>query len=380
MTAFLLAAPMATAAPREVIVHAARPGAVARPGEVTSGHEGSCTCGGPAALPAVWEIDDTEPSHLAAAKEVFDRWNAYVDVFRYSSGDGESGINGKNEVAFLDIATISRKYGINIDRSTFAVTFMTPLSAAGDFDACPRPPTAVCGTFTETDVIINSEFFLGWTTTEPPSFDQRAPALYQAALAHELGHTLGFHHNVNDVSVMNLYEDFAAQYISAADVAEARLAYPSRVRQVADLALYPFEFNALLTDYAATTPVEVSPSVVAPGGTIRVRHFQFENVGTESVSNVAIRFYLVRVGPGAAADSLVATLAFIGPFRPGSFWDDGGEGIAIALPGDIPPGTYSLRAVIAGGGAADGVAYNDAFVAPQQISVVAGGRHHAVRH
>ena len=337
------------------------------------GHSGSCTCGGPAVVPVQWEIEHADPAYVAAAKEVFDRWNACIDVFDARAGDGVIGPNGKNEVAFLDIATTSAKYGINMDRNTFAITYMTPLSAAGDFDACPKPPDAICGTFEETDVIVNSDFSRGFKASGPVDFSDRGPALYAATVAHELGHSLGFHHNVDNISVMDLYEDFAAQYIAAADTKEARAAYPSRVQRITDLALYPFYFDPLLTDYAATTPVEISPTSVVPGSTITVRNFGFENVGTESVRDVLIRFSL--------GSYEIGSVAFSGPLVAGAYWDDRRAGLPLTIPRDLPLGTYELTATISQvDGTSDAITYNNSWVAPQQIHVVSGNKRRSAAH
>ncbi len=350
-------------------------------GAFAQGHGGSCTCGGPAVVPVRWEIDHPDPAYAAAAKEAFERWNAYVDVFDARAGDGTMGANGKNEIAFLDIATASARYGINMDRSTFAITYMAPLSAAGDFDGCPRPPDAVCGTFDETDVIVNADFLRGWKPSGPPDFTDHGPALYAATACHELGHSLGFHHNVDNISVMNLYEDFAAQYIATADTQEARAAFPARVRRVADLALYPFYFDPALTDYAATTPVEVSPAAVLPGGSITIRNFGFENVGTEAFPDVSIRFYLSPSLPSGGPDILIGLLAFSGPAPAGAFWDDDRAGVTFVIPSATPAGTYSVRAAISDtSGAADSIAYNNGWIAPGQVAVVALGRRRAARH
>ncbi len=337
------------------------------------GHSGSCTCGGPPSVPVSWEIEHADPAYSASAQEVFDRWNSYVDVFNYRPGTGNLRPDGINEIGFLDIATTSARYGINMDRNTFAITFMSPLTAAGDFDACPKPPNAICGTFNETDVILNSDFSRGFKASGPVDFTDRGPALYAATAAHELGHSLGFHHNVNAISVMNLYEDFAAQYIAASDTQEARNAYPLRAQRVTDLAIYPFFFDSNATDYAATTPVEISSSAVTPGGAITIRNFGFENVGTEPVADVLVRFYL--------SDLLIGSLVFSGPVKPGAYWDDAQDGVTFTLPHDIAPGSYSLRAVITqGDGRSDTIAYNNTWIAPQQISVVSGIRRRAAPH
>jgi hypothetical protein len=339
------------------------------------GHSGSCTCGGFASLPIPWEIDHPDPDYAAAAAVELERWNQFIDAFDVRIGDGVAGPNGVNEIAFFDRATASAKYGINMDRNTFAVTYVTPISAAGGFDGCPVPPDTVCGTFAEADVIMNTEFVRGFTAFGPLDYADRGPALYGATAAHELGHALGFHHNVNNISVMNLYEDFAARYIAAADVAEARTAYASRAKSVTDLAAYPFSFDPALTDYAATEHVDVSPTRVAPGGTIVVKNFGFENVGTDAPPGVELRIMLSRNAIITLEDTEIASIGMSGPF-----WDDGGEGETIVLPLGLAKGTYYLGAVVTyGGDTIDPVTDNNSWIAPQRVTIGSAMRRRTVR-
>lgn len=337
---------------------------------VGQGHAGSCTCGSPARLSTQWEIEHTDSDYVFAAGEQFARWNAYVDMFSYGNGDGVSGPNGVNEILFLDRATAASKYGLNLGRDVFAVTYMAPLSASGEFDFCPTPPEAKCGTFAETDVVLNSDFVRGFKPGGPPDFEDRGPALYGATVAHELGHALGFHHNFQNLSVMNYYEDYAAQYIATADTQEARRAYPQQARTVTDLAAYPFYFDPALTDYAATTAVTVSPLSLAQGGVLTLRNFGLENVGSETVSSLQLRFYLSADATITTSDILAGTLLFTGPVPSGAFWDDGSAGRSFRLSSDVPPGTYFVGALVTdGAGGTDAISYNNGWVAPQQVTI-----------
>lgn len=346
------------------------------------GHEGSCTCGGIATPRVAWQIEHgAQPQYAAPAKAMFDLWNQYIDVFDAGAGDGTARPNGVDEILFASIAEASASYGITMDRITFAITMIRPMAAAGDFDACPKPPQASCGTFDETDVIMNADFLHGWRPSGAIDYSDTAPALYAATAVHELGHALGFHHNVGNVSVMNLYEDFAAQYIATADTQEARRAYPSQARAVVDLAIYPFSFDARFTDYAATTPVEVLTPQVVEGGAVTVRNFGLENVGSEAVTDAVVRFYLSRDAEVTGDDVLLGSLTFNGTVAAGAFWDDAGEGRTFAVPRDLPIGSYFLGALVTyGSGATDSIAYNNRFVAAQQVKVYARpSRRRAVR-
>lgn len=333
------------------------------------GHSGSCACGAPSTPIVTWEIDHPD-AYRGAAEAEFERWNQYIDIFRYAPGDDTMAPNGKNEIGFAGIARVRSLYGVNINRDTFGFAFITPEAAYGDFNACPRPPLASCGKFVETDVIMNSDFSRGFKAEGPIDFDDaRGPAFYGATAVHELGHTLGFHHNFVNQSVMNYYEDFAAQYIAASDVAAIGEAYPGRLKQVADAATYPFYFDADGYTYSATIPVSVPESATA-GEKLTVRAFGFENVGTLALRGVQMRLYLSRDAAITTSDRLLGTISFDEEVKPGAYWDDRRQGVTFDVPKDMPPAAYYVGAIVThDSGTADAVTYNNSWVAPQTVTI-----------
>jgi hypothetical protein len=340
------------------------------------GHGGGCVCGKSSSSRVAWEIDHPVAAHQAAASSVFALWNNYIDIFNPRAGNNIAGKNNTNEIFFFGINQVKQEYGFTIDATTFGFAPMTPLSAFGNppFNQCPMPAGTQCGIFTETDVVINAEFARGWTTQGPPDFDDdNGPAYYQATAAHELGHTLGLHHNFNNLSVMNYYEDFAAQYVALSDVMIARQHYPGNVRTVVDLATYPFYYNPAFQQYDAAYPVRVAPTSIQPGGRIQITNVTLENLSTSAQNSTVLRFYLSQDATITTSDIHIGNVTF-SAVPVNSFWDDGGKGIQIDLPPNVPPGTYYVGAmVLYNGTTADPIAYNNTWVAHEKLTVIGSG-------
>jgi hypothetical protein len=322
-------------------------------------HGDWCACGKHSTVPTVFEIDHTTSNWQNAASTSFARWDAYSDVFSWGIGDGASGINGKNEIAFFSASEANSEYGFNLDSFTFAVTYMNPKSAFCDpiFDECPMPAGTTCGNFTETDVILNSTFSRGWTTSAP-NFSDSGPANYVATAIHELGHTLGRHHDFNTLTTMNYYEDYAIIYLSLSDGRFARGFFPSQARSVTDVATYPFRFSG--TSYDGTTVASPSTTTVEKGNNFSLRNFTVENIGSTTLSNVNLKIYLSTNTVITTSDYQVGTVNF-SSFS--TWWDDDGTGRTFTVPESVPPDIYYIGAIIFyNTSTQDSITYNNTWV------------------
>lgn len=316
-------------------------------------HGAWCACGGHATLPVHFEIDHSATWRWAAVRE-FDKWNTYGNLFEWSQGDGSAGINGKNEVMFFAPSQSLDIYGIVMDSETYAVTYINPLSAFGapPFDACPPPAGTTCDFFTETDVILNSAFEHGWQTSTPHDLDT-GPASYGAALLHEVGHTLGLHHNFDNLSAMNDYEDLAAIYVSYSDSRAVRGHYPEAATTALDVATYPFRFAGF--QHHGITVASVAPTTVQAGGTFTLANFTVENIGSEALDDVELRIYLSVNETITTSDYLVGTLIWSSL---STWWDTIGR--QFSVPASVPPGTYYVGALATyHKGTPDAVSYNN---------------------
>jgi hypothetical protein len=324
-----------------------------------SQHGDWCACGKHSTVPTFFEIDHTTSGWQNAASTSFSRWDDYSDVFSWSIGDGVGGINSKNEIIFFSASTANSVYPFTIDNDTFGVTYINPQSAFGDpsFNACPAPAGTTCGYFTETDVIMNSTFSRGWTTSAP-NYSDTGPANYVATAIHELGHALGRHHDWDTLTTMNYYEDYAIIYLSRSDGRSAREYFLSQAKSIIDLATYPFRFSG--TSYSGTTVASPSPTTVQQGQQFLLRNFTVENIGSTTPSNVILKVYLSTDTTISTSDFLVGTLNW-SSFS--TWWDDGGTGINFTVPASVPTGTYYIGAIIFyNSSSQDSINYNNTWV------------------
>lgn len=334
--------------------------ALAERAAVAQFHGGGCACGRYQLSHPTWEIDHNTANFQNAAAAEFTKWHDRVDRWAWTVGDNFAGANSKNEILFFTVAQTFSQYGILIDSDVFGVAYLNPMSAFGAFNACPPPAGTTCGTFTETDVIMNFDFSRGWTTALP-NYSDTGPANYAATALHELGHTLGLHHNFGNLSTMNYFEDFAGRYLTVADAAIARLHYPSNLVTTTDMATYPFRYSGAGDGYTSTNVASVSPSTVAAGSTFTLHNFTVENPGSVNLSNVVLSIYLSTDSTITSSDHLVGTLGWA-TFSALGWWDTS-SGWTFTLPGSVPAGTYYIGAIVTyNNTAADGVTYNNSWV------------------
>ena len=325
-------------------------------------HAGGCACGRHQQQHPTWEIDHTNSSYRTAAEAEFDKWHRFVDRWGWTTGDGAASVNGKNEIIFFTPTTTFNVYGLSIDADTFGIAYLTPQSAFGNppFNGCPPPSGTTCGTFTETDVIMNANFTRGWTTQWPDFDDSNGPANYGATALHELGHTLGLHHNFSNLSTMNYFEDFAGIYLSRADAVIARLHYPSEQQTMTDLGTYPFRYSGSGNGYSSTTIASVSPTAVNQGASFALRDVTVENPGTTTLSNVRLSLYLSADTVVSTSDHLVGSLSW-STFSTGGWWDT--TSTSFTVPESIPAGTYYVGAIVTyNTSTQDNLTYNNSWI------------------
>jgi hypothetical protein len=347
-----------------------------------AGHTGSCTCGEWDNLPMAWVILHDELEYVAAAQAEFQHWNDVVTLFNAQVPTIPPAVppslgDGLNQIMMLN-AQEQVIYGLPLDEDTFGVAPSAPEEAFGDFNACPVPQGIDCSlNYTEADVLINEDFARGFTPTGPPDYDDdNGPAYYGATALHELGHTFGLHHNFDNLSTMNYYEDFAAQYLSRADAVAVREAYPSGARTMTDLATYPFYYDPAQEQYDGTQLVTINPTTIEAGSLATIDNVTVENVGTTDLTQVAMQIYLSSDQVITGSDILISQGAFDGTFAAGAVWDTAGGSrtISVQIPPTVPAGTYYWGGrIVYNSSQTDQITYNNTWVAPNQVTVSSDG-------
>ena len=335
-----------------------------------------CACGKMATVPSQWTIAGGG-AMFAATNAEFDRWNFYANVFgARTTGGSPMKENATNEIGFVSIADAHARYGFDLDPTYLGVTWHSPEPAFGYFDECPTPEDAACDEFAESDVLIISDAARGWTFDGPPPLEGSGPNYYAATALHELGHSLGLHHNFYTLSTMNYLHDFAARYLTLGDASAVRANYGAQTNAISDIAAYPFRHDGDCKR-SGIVVASASPQSVVPGATLTLRDFRVENVGTGAVANTALDVYLSDDATIESSDHWLGRLVWPS-FAEGSYWDNS-SGWDFTVPADTPSGTYYVGAIATVSSAEDAVTYNNRWIldASRRVTVT-GGRAAAV--
>lgn len=334
-----------------------------------------CSCGVPSQTPRQWQIRHTTPTFQDAANQAFNTWNLYADIMRTSVPGNPNAFalgNGQNELVFADFSDVEGLEGV------VGIALQQPSEAFGDFNECPKPSTATCGTFLESDVLINSE--INWYAGPVPTNDNQLDyGYYMSTAIHEIGHTTGFHHSFKNLSTMNYYQDYAGQYVSRADVLGLRAQFPSQTRQVSDLGTYPFSYSADRqigsAGIPAVIPANVSPSSIAAGGKFVVKNWTMENLGNNPSTGARLRFYLSLDTNITTSDIPVGGFEFTSGAL--TTWSEDYTGTEFTLPAGVPAGSYYFGAIagtVSGSTiTTDSITYNNTWYLPARVTIGGGG-------
>ena len=362
-----------------------------------SGHPGNegCWCGFQTNVVRNYVIRGvgSDASEKEAAADMLREWNRYVNLFNVSVDSSSSlgSQNGVNEVnVFISNAESVSRYGIELESSVFGVAVMFPDASFGQFNQCKDFDPAGCGSFNETDVVVNAAFPTGWTGDwYATGNDSRGgTAMVQATVLHEVGHTLGLHHVFdlvsgagygNSLSTMNYLNDDVGKYVTRIDSKTVRAEYPGAARPLVDVGIFPFVYGNKQYD---STYASASTTSLLPGEGLTVSNWLVQNLGNQSTGSLRITFYLVPTGgrkypqPGDLA---------IGNVDFSSGLDVDGEremnGTPLVVPASAPRGDYWLGAIAFAGGQEDstyqtGKPNNNRFLvghdAPTVIRVLQG--------
>lgn len=352
----------------------------------------SCSCGLPTPMPTPWVIRHPSSGFQNAASDAFSLWNLYLNNVTQPSSNGtgqltpEQVLDGTRDIGFFDFQAVEPDTPLTL----LGLTPSAPEGAFGTFNQCPAPANAGCGALTDADVLMSAAILNAdaWSLDRPEYINDAPTVFYTAVASHEIGHSLGMHHNFHNISIMNYYQDFAQQYLARADVLEARSHFPGRVIQLTDLAAYPFRYDQnqqpqtpndgsveTSRGEAAISIANAAP-IVVPEGPIQIKEWTIENLGTSSVSNARMRFYLSTDRTITSSDYYLGGLVF-GTLNT---WSDSSiacgsvnNDCTFTVPASIPLGNYYLGGLIVFGDSAnpnaDAITYNNTWSLPDQIIV-----------
>ena len=296
-----------------------------------------------------------------AARDQLNYWNQYVSIFSTTNINAGAGApnNGINEInTFLSSQEQLDNYGFILGTDVLGMAVIRLDAAFGTFDECRDFISGQGDTFTEIDVIMNSDFWGTWTIDPNDSYNN---SLIQATSLHEIGHTLGLHHifslpSNDSFSVMNYNSHHDARYfVTRMDANTLRSHHPDRVQSVLDVGIFPFIYG---NSKHGQTYASVSPTTVSIGDDIDISNFLIQNIGNQTASNVLITFYLSTDTIISTSDYLLTTMSF--PSLPVNTEYD--LNFYTILPDGIPVGNYYIGAIVTANGAEDSIGINNKFI------------------
>lgn len=343
--------------------------AAAEPGSASAGYpdrEG-CWCGYQTPVPRSFVVRGTgsDAAQKEAAADMLREWNRFVNLFDVSvdSTPTLGSQNGVNEVNVFITKTESKaRYGIELDFATFGMAVIYPSASYGHVPECKQFDPAGCGAFTETDVVINADFFRGWTGNwfSKGSDLGGGAALIQSTVLHEVGHTLGLHHVFdvpegagagNSLSVMNYMNDDAGKFVRRIDSKTVRAEYPGASRSFVDMAVSPLVYG---NESYGHTYASLSKPSVQTGEQLTVSNWLIQNVGSEKAGAIRVTFFVFPAGLRPYPEPSDVAVGMV-ELPEGADVNSEKEMVATLLevPDGTPPGDYWVGAIVTVGGQED---------------------------
>lgn len=240
-------------------------------------------------IPIVMEQVPTSWSWFGPINDCMYTWNVFASIYQFRYSDGVVGRNGQNEFCgWLDSDTFQRIYGY-----TWALGQIARVAGAWECECCR---------ITETDIVLNPAF--DWTTDALTATTRLNTVLFQSAIMHELGHTLGF-----QTATAGPYRETTYAYdvltvmfgwtpaiwetgwgIHAADAYMLRRNYVSR-------ATIPTALDVGVESYhghAGPLNAMISPKTLGWGDALTLSDVVVENIGNQALSDVRLRFFLSK--------------------------------------------------------------------------------------
>ncbi len=295
-----------------------------------------------------------------ASQDQVEYWNKYAGIYAdFTLGTGLGAPNNDiNEInTFISQAQALAIYSIAMGTDYYGMAVIRPAISFGGFDECKDFSISRCGAFLEADILMNENFYTGWTT-DPDDYSR---ALIQATAVHEIGHTWGAHHVFtlpafgDSYSCMNYMNDDSIKFITRMDANTVRAAYSAQSHPTVDVGIFPFIYGN--SDYAETY-TSVLPTTVQPGQNLNISNWLIQNIGGLDAENTTVTFFLSTDTEIAAADYELGTASF-GTLTANT---EGDQNTALPIPAGIPSDTYYIGAIAYVNLAEDGIIINNSFI------------------